>query len=216
MHQQQRSQQQWWQNDWRRNGWIIGVGIGVAIAGTMLNAIAAQALNELDIWRQIPQQPEFELLEPDAQLDTTQVLTERTILQDGLTVPSLWWTQELYGEKLTDGWIAYSGVDGTPRRVDLIVNQARWSNPELTYIDRYAFVTHFGIAAQSFGYQLRVFNRSSDDLDLLAAYICQPIPEGEPATFSSSNFSESNDCDLFLDPAFGYDGFSRPNPFGDF
>lgn len=204
----------------QKQGWhrcrTVGATIGVAMAGTLINAIAAQALNELDIWQQIPQQPEFELLEPDARFDTTQVLTEMTILQDGLTVPSLWWTQNLYDEKLMDSWIAYSGADGTPRRVDLIVNQARWSTPDLTYIQRYAFVTHFGIAAQSFGYQLRVFNRNTDEPDLLAAYICQSNPDASPTTFASSDFSEVDDCDLFIDPAFGYDGFNRPNPFGNF
>jgi hypothetical protein len=192
------------------------LAIGMAIAGIMIDAIAAQALNELDVWRQIPQRPELELLEPDARLDTTQVLTEATILQDRLTVPSLWWVQDQYGEKIVEDWIAYSGADGTPRRVDLIVNPSRWSSPGLTYIDRYALVTHFGIAAQSFGYQLRVFNRNLNEPTLLAAYICQSAPDESADATLPSHFSEARDCRIFIDPAFGYDGFNRPNPLGNF
>ncbi|NJL21251.1 MAG: hypothetical protein HC895_11190, partial [Leptolyngbyaceae cyanobacterium SM1_3_5] len=115
---------------------------------------------------------------------------------DGLTQPSLWWTQEQFGAKLLATWVANSGLDGTPPRVDLIVNQQIWSS--YTYLERYRFLNQFGVAAQDFGYSTRVFNRQQE---LLAAYIC-PDPAG-------------GTCNVFLDSSgpSGLQGGSTLSPF---
>lgn len=198
--------------EWR---WLCTLGtvvVGCGLAG--MNAIAAYAIEESAIWEQIPHLPDYRLLNPEAEIDPAVVLTEAVILQDQLTEPSLWWIGGQYGGKILDTWIAYTGADGTPRRIDLIVNQSAWSNVEFTYMNRYAFVTHFGQAAQSFGYQLRIFNRNTDEPDLLAAYLCEvsPLPSDDGLPHA-----QPSDCELFIDPGIGYEGVSPTSrPFGGF
>lgn len=95
------------------------------------------------------------------------VVTENTISQSGLTVPSLWWAEEQFGGNLLDYWVAYPGDAETLRRVDLMVNPQIWT--QYNYLERYAFLSRFGSSASDFGYNTRVFNWQGD---LLAAYIC--------------------------------------------
>jgi hypothetical protein len=91
------------------------------------------------------------------------VLTANTISQTGLTRPSLWWANEQFGNKLLNNWCAYPDE----RRIDLIVNRQIWSL--LTYLERYAFVNHFGTVARDFQYNVRVFNQQNAQL---ATYTC--------------------------------------------
>lgn len=142
------------------------------------------------------------LLNPGALPTDGSIVTAETVQQDppaGLTLPSLWWTQEQFGGKLLATWIANSGADGTPPRVDLIVNQQIWSN--YTYLERYTFLNQFGEAAQDFG-STRVFNRQQE---LLAAYIC--------SNSTASDLGRS--CNVFLDSsgASGLQGGSTLSPF---
>ncbi|HEY9621726.1 MAG TPA: hypothetical protein V6C78_15300 [Crinalium sp.] len=151
---------------------------------------------------------EAQLLEPGAQLPKDgSIRTADTISQSGLTSPSLWWTDEQFGGKLLDNWLAYSGSDGTPRRVDLVVNPQVWSL--YTYVERYAFVNQFGTAAWNYGYSTRVFTQQQD---LLAAYIC------DPATTSSSSSTApagQPSCTLFLNSSgTGSLRGQQSNPFG--
>lgn len=124
------------------------------------------------------------------------IVTAGTISQTGLTSPSLWWTDQQFGDNLLSFWVAHTGVDGSLRRVDLLVDQQAWS--QVNYLERYAFITHFGRSAQDFGYHTRVFNWQGE---LLGAYICdfQSAPAGAAAA------APAIDCDVFLDP-FGPDG----------
>lgn len=87
--------------------------------------------------------------------------------QMGLTVPSLWWAAEQFGGKLLDRWSAYPANRNTPRRVDVIVRPEIWT--DLSYIERYAFVNHFGSVTSDYGYNLQVFDRENN---LLATYSC--------------------------------------------
>lgn len=123
------------------------------------------------------------LLEPGGVPVDESIVTADRVEQNpvnGITEPSLWWTQAQFGGKLLSTWIANPGLDGTPPRVDLIVNQQIWS--AYTYPERYTFLNHFGMAAHDFGYSTRVFNRQRE---LLAAYVC-PDPTG-------------GTCSVFLD-----------------
>jgi hypothetical protein len=140
------------------------VGVGLLACPKAI----ADAQNTLLLLTDLPLEAQF--LEPEAELPQDgSILTANTIYQDRLTTPSLWWTDEQFGDKLLDNWLAYSGEDGTPRRVDLVVNPQVWSL--YTYVERYAFVNQFGTAAWSYGYQTRVFTQQQE---LLAAYICDP------------------------------------------
>lgn len=136
------------------------------------------------------------------------VVTEQTVSQTNLTVPSLWWAQDQFGGKLLDFWVAYPEAGGSMRRVDLLVNQQVWLR--YNYLDRYAFVTHMGTAASDFGYNTRIYNWQGD---LLAAYVCE---YEEPATalnlppFDSSLLDLASDCSAFLD-VFGLGIFTGPS-----
>ncbi len=87
--------------------------------------------------------------------------------QKGFTVPSLWWTNEQFGEKLVLDWRAY-GVDQVgSQQISVIVRPELWTR--YTYFERYAFVLKFGSDASNFGYQLMVLD--SQDF-VLGAYTC--------------------------------------------
>ncbi|MDY7016074.1 MAG: hypothetical protein SVX43_21250 [Cyanobacteriota bacterium] len=92
------------------------------------------------------------------------LVTAYTFSQDEMTLPSLWWAQEQFGEgKLLANWIARP----SEKRIDLIVNWQLWS--VLSYVERYSFVHHFGTVARQYGYQLKVFNQRRE---CLALYTC--------------------------------------------
>jgi hypothetical protein len=140
------------------------------------------------------------------------VVTEATISQTGLTLPSLWWAKEQFGNKLLDYWVAYRGTDGIPRRIDLMVNQQVWV--QYNYLERYAFVSHFGTAASDFGYSTRIFNWQGD---LLAAYICEfvllPQTHTPPNLWSASSPNPAPQCQVFLDST-GTGALSGASQFG--
>lgn len=138
------------------------------------------------------------------------------ISQSDLTVPSLWWAQQQFGGNLLNYWVAYSGTDGTPRRIELMVDPQVWN--QAGYMERYAFVTRMGATAEDFGYNLRIFTWRGD---LLGAYICDfgaasfSASGSVEASSGSSSGSSSDSCNVFL-------GLSPPGafqtngPFGSF
>lgn len=165
------------------------------------------------------------LFQPGVSIDPT-VITPDRVSQTGLTSPSLWWTEEQlnslqwigepsgnsgciaeqFGQALLNYWLAYPGDDGTPRRVDLLVNQEVWS--DCNYLQRYVFVNKFGTAAKDFGYNVRVFNLQGE---LLGAYICE---FNGPSGSSSASYNATIPCSIFLNP-YGRSAFrGTPTPFG--
>jgi len=102
----------------------------------------------------------------------TDVVTKDTICQTHLTIPSLWWADEQFGNKLLENWLAYPNE----KRIDLVVNRQRWGL--MDYYERYAFVHRMGVLVRGngetgeAGYDLRVFNRQEPDI-CLAAYACR-------------------------------------------
>ena len=105
------------------------------------------------------------------------VLGSETVCREGLTLPSLWWTQELFGTqgkgypeytKLVQNWLTYLPTSDREGRVDLVLELQRWST--MDYFKRYEFLTVFGTATQSFGYNLRAFSFRGE---FLGAYTCQ-------------------------------------------
>lgn len=163
--------------DWQRLGMALLVSLGIdsavgvaAIAQTQSPVLMTDPLSvELDV----------RLLSPAVNLPVNgPIIRSDTISQDGMTEPSLWWTQEQVTNKLIDNWLAYTGSDGNLRRVDVVINPQVWS--VYTYFERFGFISQMGTAAWDYGYNTRIFNR---ERELLAAYICQP---GTPTTATES------------------------------
>jgi hypothetical protein len=202
---------------WLAVSFWLSVGLGGGLSQAAIAQTPADEL-EQETLLLLTDPLELDLLQPGAVPEDESVITAQTIAQGHLTIPSLWWADQQFGGKLVDNWLAYSGNNGTPRRVDLVVNPQVWSL--YTYLERYAFLTHFGIAAVDFGYNTRVFSRQQD---LLGAYICdfeQPgiaLPTNREDTLSTLNPVEDLaqlQCDIFLDP-FGSGALrGRSTPFG--
>lgn len=96
------------------------------------------------------------------------IVTENTIKEGRLTLPSLWWASKQYGKNLLVTWFAYpSGDQNTPGRVDVVVNRQAWR--ETCYLNRYEFVTKMGAISRDYGYNTRLFNRQGEGL---ASYTC--------------------------------------------
>lgn len=138
---------------------------GAVPAETAPTDIQVAAAPRLRNWQEYP--VDLFLLDPNIDPEAFGVITNRMVSQASLTTPSLWWTQDQFGGKLLENWLAYPGSEEEPRRVDLIVDRQLWGLS--TYLERYTFVNRFGTTAKSFGYSIRVF---SDQGNPLATYIC--------------------------------------------
>jgi hypothetical protein len=128
------------------------------------------------------------------------VITSKTICQNSITIPSLWWLEEQYRQlngKLVNTWLAYPNAIGTSRRVDLVVNQQVWSL--LDYLERYKFIDWFGTTARDYGFSTRVFNSQGR---MLAAYTCAAQP-------TSSTAGSPPKCSLLVN-TLGRSGLGRP------
>jgi hypothetical protein len=182
----------------------VGLSVWLGIGISLLIGQAARAIDEETLLLLTdPLKP------PDNVEQNSSIVTKNTISPSGLTIPSLWWVNDQFGSDLLQNWFAYSGTDGTPRRVDLLVNQQVWSG--YNYIQRYSFLSHFGTTSRQFGYSTRVFNQR---WELLAAYICD-FGRGLP---NSPDFSDATSavpvCRVFLDP-YGRGAFrGATSPFG--
>lgn len=100
-------------------------------------------------------------------------ITESSISQTHLTIPSFWWlrdeiaAQAEFGRRLIDGWLACPEQNSQWNRVDFLVNQQVWSL--LDYLERYEFVQRLGTVASEYRHNVRVFDRQGT---LLASYTC--------------------------------------------
>jgi hypothetical protein len=128
------------------------------------------------------------------------IATDQIVCQTHLTVPSLWWTQEQFGQKLVNGWVAFTSGAEVPRRVDVLVNPLVWRNRTFDYAQRYlfqfSFLTRFGSSAffgsptpqglpsQDYQFNTRVVSPRGE---LLAAYICE---SSQPDQFSAQALSQ--------------------------
>ena len=106
--------------------------------------------------------PDLELLKAQPK---GKIITNETISEADVTVPSLWWAKKQFDPfagKLIDGWLAYQNE----RRIDLVVNRQLWSR--LDYVNRYRFVNNIGTVAREYKYNLRIFTQQQ----CLATYAC--------------------------------------------
>jgi hypothetical protein len=98
---------------------------------------------------------------------------DRTIRQESLSLPSLWWTRDQYaarfplGKKLISSWLICPITNNAPQHVQMVLNTQIWSL--LEYFDRYEFLHQFGTVTSNNGYDLWIY---SDETPVLAAYVC--------------------------------------------
>ena len=144
---------------WKLSGLLLGISLGTIAP---LSNLTAQTVNTQ------PSQTGLELSLTRSKIDSSdRIMTSKTVSQDGLTTPSLWWAKEQFGGDLLSNWLAYPTQDGGSGRIDLLVNRQNWNS--LDYIQQYEFVHHFGTDAMDRGYNLRVLNEQKQ---LLATYTC--------------------------------------------
>ncbi|MBD1937533.1 hypothetical protein H6F73_09355 [Microcoleus sp. FACHB-68] len=157
--------------------WLLSLlilSVGASVAPAALTQTPATEFEEIPLAQIIQRQcaaplPATEPLDLNlldaASVPPAPIITRNTISQQGITNPSLWWAAEQFGGKLLDNWLAYPAADGG--RVDLVVNRQFWSL--LNYLERYQFLNEFGLVAQDYRYNIRVFNPQGA---FLAAYTC--------------------------------------------
>ncbi|MBF2000890.1 MAG: hypothetical protein IGS38_09255 [Synechococcales cyanobacterium M58_A2018_015] len=191
-------------------GWSrVGLAFAASLSLSMGLANPASAIDETTLLL-LTDPLQLELLRTNGLPTDGSVITPNTISQDDLTVPSLWWTQEQFGGELLNFWLAFPGTDGTPPRVELLVNPQVWNN--YNYMQRYAFLNQFGTAGKDFGYSTRVFNLRGE---LLGAYICDfdAVAATQAALQSQASLPRDRPCRVFLDPL-GPGALRGATPFG--
>ena len=87
--------------------------------------------------------------------------------QTGMTLPSLWWADRLYGEKLVTNWYAYDSDNSQDQQVQIFVRSNLWTR--FSYLERYEFVNHFASLTRTYGYQMLVLDSRGYPL---ASYLC--------------------------------------------
>jgi hypothetical protein len=164
---------------------LLGLAVNLVVSPTAI-ALTQEALRLLSM------PLDGRLLQPDAVPADDSIITSEMISQTELTIPSLWWSRQQFGTKMVEDWFAYPSPDAALRRIDLIISQPVWNAS--SYVQRYAFVNHFGTAAQDYGFNIRFFNRQQE---LLAAYICEPtaIADANPPSESSVETAQSDPSD---------------------
>jgi hypothetical protein len=103
-------------------------------------------------------------------------VTAETPSKNSLTLPSLWWANEQFGDKMVLNWFTYPQAQASNSQVRLVVRPDLWSR--YSYLERYAFLRQFGASTSAAGYHLMVLDRQNYPL---AAYICEFSRQVKPA-----------------------------------
>lgn len=129
--------------------------------------------------------------------------------QAGVTLPSLWWIDRQFGEKLVIDWFAYDDVNPQNQQVQVFVRSNLWTR--FSYLERYAFMTHFGSLTRVYGYQMLVLDTRGYPL---ASYTCnfeaqQPQiivgtrdHKNQPIQSFQGDLRQSIPCDMWMNSAF--------------
>lgn len=169
---------------WQR--WLVLCAVGLVGCWVAQPAIAVEGMPSLRLLLLLMDPLDPDVFEPENRGAYPNVVTAADVSQSGLTTPSLWWIDQQFGDRLLENWAAFPAENGLPPRVDLMVNEQVWSIYQP--IERYAFVHHFGLSAQDFGYITRVYDRRNE---LLAAYLCDYQATGATVQLQDN-------CDLIL------------------
>ncbi len=129
--------------------------------------------------------------------------------QTGLSIPSLWWIDQQFGQKTVLDWIVYPNSIRQDQQVHVYLRSNLWAR--FSYLERYAFVTHFGHLTRTYGYQLVMLESTGLPL---ASYICDfvpidplPVPgtqdaEQSPIFAYTLEQQPQLDCEMWLNPTF--------------
>jgi hypothetical protein len=169
----------------RKICWLLACG-GVGLLLCLRAAANPSPTLPEPLWNDVPPVVVAALKAPTS----VPIVSSQTPSQAGLTLPSLWWITQQFGQEMVEQWWAYPGVDHGVGRVDLRVRSDAWSRA--SFIDRYAFVNHIGLVASDYGYNLLVFDRRQN---ILSAYLCR-FPR-ETATLPPSPA-----CQIWMNPNF--------------
>lgn len=136
-------------------------------------------------------------------------ITANTPSQQGLTLPSLWWVDDQFGAKTVIDWQAYPAANLQDQQVHVYIRSNLWSR--FNYLERYAFVTHFGNVTRTYGYQLVMLDRNGYPL---SSYLCdftQLAPSGiagvrdaqqQPVKAYSMLQTSELSCEMWLNPVY--------------
>ncbi|NET24105.1 hypothetical protein [Okeania sp. SIO1I7] len=108
------------------------------------------------------------------------------------SIPSLWLTQDYFGEELIYTWF----VDPDDTSVILVVRKLIWDKKG--YLERYKFINHFGNVARQYGYNLQV---------------CEPRNKKPIAAYFCDFENAPLNCNVEIDYRFGRSLFSSPKDF---
>lgn len=127
-------------------------------------------------------------------VDPDRLVTDETVSATTMTLPSLWLNRDglpdqLGSNRLIREWLAYQSQDGGIAAVDVIVNSQIWA--ALTYGERFAVLTQFATAAETYGYNVRLLRGSTFDLQIVGLYACTSTLPTPPPTLA---------CKASIDP----------------
>jgi hypothetical protein len=154
-------------------GHVLGGGFTLSLSSLLLGiSIQTAQAQILALVEQAPPKV-VELLKTP--LSAPEV-TAQTPSQNSLTLPSLWWANEQFGDKMVLNWFTYPQAQASNSQVRLVVRPDLWSR--YSYLERYAFLRRFGASTSAAGYHLVVLDRQNYPL---AAYICEFSSKVKPA-----------------------------------
>jgi hypothetical protein len=165
-----------------------------SILGLNIAGVAQGATESYPIPSYSSEPLELELIKnPSLAQERGDVITADTLSELTLTRPSLWWVRDQLPRKLVLNWLAY------PKRryVDVVVNPQFWNILEPG--DRYALINKYGVTAQRYGYNVRIFNLRYSDRQPIVAYTCVTVDAKQYCYIqwqdNSHNLSDVNNSD---------------------
>ncbi len=177
----------------------LGIGLGLVILTGLSKAVVAAPVPILPV----------HVIDVLGAETNGVVVSSAAPAESGLTVPSLWWATQQFGQGVVERWFAYPGVQSFGGRVELYVSGLAWGR--LQYLNRFALTQHFGTSASDFGYNLLIVDRRRT---ILAAYTCDfqaiatpYIPDltdfrGHPVPDFVSGENPANlNCQVWINPA---------------
>ncbi|MDY7003733.1 MAG: hypothetical protein SWX82_07155 [Cyanobacteriota bacterium] len=129
---------------------------------------------------------------PTCPRNETSQLPQPPLSQTKPSIPSLWLTQDFFGEELIYTWF----VDSDDIWVILVVRKLIWDRKG--YLERYKFINHFGNVARQYGYNLQV---------------CEPRNKKPIAAYFCDFETAPLNCNVEIDYRFGRSLFRLPKDF---
>lgn len=121
--------------------------------------------------------------------------TSKQPSQSGVTLPSLWWINRQFGNKLVIDWFAYDSEMLQSQQVQIFIRSNLWTR--FSYFERYAFITHFGALTRAYGYQLLLLDTVGNPL---GSYLCQ-FETQEPQIITGARTNRQRKIRLYSGPS---------------